>query len=337
MKITLIGNSFDKNSGQGVYAYSCNIYENLKALSCDVEKIELGVPKKISSLFFKNIIKNSLRSIGKTCHYMVPELAFPVLFKRKSIVTFHDIIPYIIKERKRSFVFYFKIMCNIAKKAEKIVAVSESTKNDLIKFLKIPEEKIAVIYEGVDYNKFYPLKKEKSKGQFVVGYLGGLGKRKNVESLLQAAKILIKEKKIVFKIAGKGHELKSLIELKNKLKLKNVEFVGFVPDDKLNEFYNSLDVFVFPSFYEGFGLPIIEAMACGTPVITSNVSSMKELAKNVGILIDPKNPSEIAEQIKKLYQNTSLRKELAKKGIKKAKEFTWEKTAKELLNVYEGI
>jgi glycosyltransferase involved in cell wall biosynthesis len=266
---------------------------------------------------------------------MMPEVAFSCLFKRPSIVVIHDIIPLIIDERRKSFNLYFKLMMKIAIKADHLIAVSKSTKRDLINILKVPEDKISIIYEGVDHKKFYPEKKEKKNKNFVIGYMGGLGKRKNVDYILDIAEKFKGNTKILFKIAGNGPELDRLINLKKERNLKNVEFLGFIPEGRLNNFYNSLNLFVFPSYYEGFGLPVIEAMACGVPVMASNTSSLAEIAEDAGILIDPKKPEDAINQIKDIMKSPKLQKKLQKKGIERAKEFKWDKTASETFKTYK--
>ncbi len=118
--------------------------------------------------------------------------------------------------------------------------------------------------------------------------------------------------------------------------VQNVEFLGFVPDAKLRGFYSSADVFVFPSDYEGFGLPVLEAMACGTPVVAANSSSLPEVVGNAGFLCDP-NANSFAEAIDKVLSNPKLGRALSKKGVGRAKRFSWEETAKEFLKIYDKI
>tara|TARA_Y100000034_G_C6891863_1_gene410439 strand:- start:816 stop:1844 length:1029 start_codon:yes stop_codon:yes gene_type:complete len=337
MKIALIGQNFEKSSGQGVYEFSSYLYEHLKKINKDIEVIKVGNSKNSFMTLFNNTFVSfykTLKNKSNVYHFMMPEIAFSCLFKRPSIVTIHDLIPLIINERKKSFNLYFRLIMKIVIKADHLIAVSNSTKKDLIKILKIPEKKISVIHEGVNHKKFYPLEK-KRKNLFTIGYLGGLGKRKNIDYILRVAKEFGNNKGILFKIAGKGPELNKLIRLKKKMDLKNVEFVGFVQDGEMNNFYNSLDLFIFPSRYEGFGLPIVEAMACGIPIITSNISSLAEIAEDTGILINPKKPKDAVRKIKKIVKNLGLQKKLRIKSIKKAKEFKWDKTAKETFKIYE--
>lgn len=339
MKIVLIGQSFNKNFGQGIYKYSGCLYENLRKVNKDTKKIEVGYSKNS----YKMILNNTIGSIIKTStlkadiyHFLMPEISLPCLFKRPSIVTVHDLIPLLIKERRESFIRYFKFMLKVAKKADHLIAVSKTTKNNLIEILKIPEEKISVIYEGVDHEKFYPLRRKERREKFIIGYLGGLGKRKNVEILLEVAKKL-KNENVIFKIAGKGPEKEKLEKKARRLKLNNVKFVGFIPEEMLNEFYNSLNLFIFPSLYEGFGLPVLEAMACGVPVIVSKTSSLLEIVGEAGILVNPENINEIVKAIENILNDKNFQLKLKRKSLKQAKKFSWEKTAKETLKVYEEL
>lgn len=340
MKVTLIGQSFDKKSGQGIYKFSEYLYQNLRKINKDVKKIKLGISRNPCEAISNNILKPLYltRNVkADIYHFMAPETAFPAFLKRPSIVTFHDVIPLKIQERKRTFNTYFKILSKIACYANHIICVSESTKKDLIKTLGVPKKKIKVIYEGVDHEKLFPLKLKKEKEKFIVGYLGGLSKRKNVETILKVAKKLENQKEITFKIAGNGPELNNLLKIKKQLKISNVDFIGFIPEKKLNEFYNSLDIFIFPSLYEGFGLPVLEAMACKIPVITSNISSMPEIAEGASLLVNPKSVEEISNQIKRLLKERNLRKKLSEKGFERSKKFTWKKCALEHLKIYKSL
>lgn len=338
MKVFLIGPNFEKNSGQGVSKFSGYLYENLKSLDSETKLLSIGEPKNPYAM----LINNTLGAFFKTLfakadvfHFMMPENCFPCRIKRPSVVTVYDVIPLLINERKKSYNTYFKNMIKIALKADHIVTISESTKKDMQKLFKIDDKKVSVILPGVDHSLFFPLKKNKNR-VFTAGYIGGLGKRKNIQLILKTAKELEKEN-IIFKIAGKGPQLNQLLELKNNLNLNNVEFVGFVPENKLNDFYNSLDVFLFPSFYEGFGLPVLEAMATGTPVVTSDVSSMPEITKDAGILINPNSVGNMKIAIKKIMKSKKLQDSMRKKGIKRASEFSWRKSAEEIYKIYNNL
>ena len=340
MKVHLIGGEFNPDIGQGISRVCGELYKNLKKLGCGVEKIELKSSKNPFNTIFTNVLKNFYITIGKNAdiyHFLMPELCFPCFFKRPSIVTVYDIIPLVLKnERKKSFNIYFKIMMKFVKKADHILVISESTKKDLINILKIPKEKISLIYLGVDHEQFYPLKKERKNEKITIGFLGGLVKRKNAKILLDVAKKLENEN-VLFKIGGKGKGLDALIKKKKSLKLKNVEFVGFIPEKKLNNFYNSLDLFIVPTIYDGFSLPGLEAMACGCPIISSNTSALPEVVGNAGILVNPLDPKEISKAIQKLIKDKKLRRIMGKKSIIHAKKFRFDQGAKETLKIYKKV
>jgi len=314
MKINLIGTSFDINSGQGVYKYSGEILNELKKQGFDV----------------------TVNSNGDINHVQQPELIWRALFKKNVITTIHDIIPIVYGERKFLFriFFYFSILVTCLK-SKKIICDSHYTKRDLERFFPFVKNKLDVVYLGYDSKKFYPLKKKNNK-EFIVGYIGGLGKRKNVKIILKVAKELEKEN-ILFKIAGKGPELEKLLELTNKLNLKNVEFVGFIPENRINLFYNSLDLFLFPSFYEGFGLPVLEAMACGVPVMVSDRASLPEIVGDAGVIIDIENLRESVRKIKEIIKDKRLQKTLIKRGINRANNFNVDKMLEKTLKVYRML
>jgi len=338
MKIALIGEDFEKDAGQGVYKYGGYLLEGIIKNKHKIQKIKLKKSKNPVITVFESFLGSVFKILGKKAdiyHFITPDMISACILKRPSIATVYDLIPFILKnERKKSYNVYFKIVTKFLKRANHFIVISKSTKKDLMKYLKVPEEKISLIYLGVDHKIFYPIKKKKNK-KFVIGYLGGLGKRKNIEYMLHVAKKIGNKNDIIFKIAGKGPDLNRLIKIKNRLKLKNTEFVGFIPENKLNEFYNSLDLFIFPSYYEGFGLPILEAMACGIPVIASNKGSLPEIMGGAGILINPHEPKEAIVKIKKIVKNGKLQEKLGMRGIKRAKNFDWDKTTKETLKLYE--
>ncbi len=272
--------------------------------------------------------------------------------KYKKILTVHDLTPILFPFTHTFYDSYlwkssFKFIKN---KADKIIAVSYATKNDLIKYGKIKKEKIKVIYNGYDNTVFKPMnfsleeiKKFREKyhlpENFIL-YVGTLEKRKNIENLIRALNVLKKKKKkySLVILGKKGWKYENIFNLIKKYNLhEQIIFMGYVPQHDLPIFYNLAKVFVYPSLYEGFGLPPLEAMACGCPVITSNVSSIPEIVGDAGILIDPYNYIELAKRIEEVMENASLRKELIQKGLKRAKRFSWEKCAKETYEVYEEV
>ncbi len=269
-----------------------------------------------------------------------------------SIVTVHDLTYFIYPELLAPGKLYRRLLFSRlrnASKAKTIIADSECTKKDILRFIKVSSAKVKVIYLGVG-PAFRPLAKEsyvrvlKSKFRLNEDYIlhvGGLSPTKNVEELLKAYKRLLTNYRMDIKlvIAGRfliGKHYNYYRELINKLDLSDkVIEVGDVTTEELVVLYNGACVFVYPSLYEGFGLPVAEAMACGTPVIASKTSSIPEVMGKVGILVDPCDISEIADAILKVLSfNSHERAETINKGLVQAKLFSWEKTAQATLEVY---
>ena len=271
------------------------------------------------------------------------------LFKQKYIITIHDLTLFITPKESKSGrpTFYKLFYPRTLRTADKIIADSNSTKRDLINYFNVPEEKIRVILLAAD-EKFKALNNEKInevkqkynlKYPFIL-YVGGLAFHKNIPTLIKAFyKIKKDEKKQKLVIAGgKGWKYKEIFETIDKLNLQNdVIFTGYVLDVDLPALYNAADLFVYPSLYEGFGLPPLESMACGTPVITSNTSSLPEVVGDAGIMIDPHDVDGLADAMHKVLSNEGLRDDMIKRGLERAKMFSWERCARETLEVYEEV
>jgi len=284
----------------------------------------------------------------------------PVFPKCKKVITFHDLSfehhPQLFSHRK---ILWQKFLMNTkqeAKKADKIMADSFSTKEDLINIYKIDPAKIKVVYLGVSKD-FKPIRKDNSQLKRVrkkyslpkpfILYFGTIEPRKNLILLIKAFEAL-KEKSIwkgfeggVFSdlklvIAGaKGWLYKDIFkEVENSKYKKDIIFTGFVDDKDKPHLYNLANLFVYPSFFEGFGFPPLEAMACGVPTIVSNASSLPEIVSDGAVMIDPYNVDELAFAIRKVLEDKDLRENLIKKGLKQAKKFSWDKTAQEVLRVF---
>ncbi len=268
----------------------------------------------------------------------------------KFIFTIHDLC---FKANRRwvPFRVYWLLTLYIglaARLSHKIIAISESTKHEIMKYYKVPEEKIRVVYYGIDHDMFKPIddgsliKATKQKygieDEFIL-YTGIINVRKNITRLLQAFSLLKREHKLPHKLVLAGEEsgiYPDVPLLLEQLDLRDeVLCIGFVPQDDLPLLYNAAELLIYPSLYEGFGLPLLEAMACGTPVITSNISSMSEVAGDAGLLIDPYNVEDIAQAMYLLLNDIDLRNKLREKGLLRAQEFSWEKAARETLEVYE--
>jgi len=247
--------------------------------------------------------------------------------------------------------FYMRPLSSIGtKRAKKILTVSENSKKDISKFANIPINKIINTYESIK-EKFRIIeereildnvrKKYNLPDQYILSVCS-LEPRKNLIILLKAYKLLKEsDPKIRHKLVLVGRKAwgKNIIFNRIKeLKLENeIIITGYLPDEDLVCLYNLAEIFVFPSIYEGFGLPPLEAMACGTPVIYSNTSSLPEVIGNAGLMIDPYNIQEIAMTIKTLIQDPKLREKLIKLGIERAKLFSWEDVAKKVINIYQSL
>lgn len=275
--------------------------------------------------------------------------------KPEKIVTWcWDVCPIFMSYHSTMGKIFMKINYTGMKKSDAIVTGSENTKKDIIKYLKYDEKRIYVVPAGVDRKIFRTLKKRISvrKGireRFGIGneeklflYVGSEQPRKNLPVLLKALAEL-KKNGIKFRLIKigpfSGNEHSRLIVLEEKLGLKKmITDIGSIPRERLSEFYNSADLFLFPSYYEGFGLPPLEAMACGCPVVTTNCSSIPEVVGNAAIKIDdPSDHGLFAKKITEVLENEGLRKELIKKGLERSKMFSWEKYAREIYRICKDL
>ena len=226
--------------------------------------------------------------------------------------------------------------------AKTIIAVSKNTKKDLLKLYKVPEEKISVIYEGyADSSKFQiPNFKSNPNDQISKPYLlfiGRLEERKNVVGIIKAFEILKEQYKISHKLilAGKsgfGYE-KIKSQMLNVNCSKDIIELGFVNEEEKWKLLKNTDVFIFPTLYEGFGLPILEAQSANVPVVASNNSSIPEVTNGSVLLVNPNNAEEIADAIYKLISDESLRNAIIEKGKKNITRFSWDECAKEIVKI----
>jgi len=346
----------------GVSVYTRNLVENLIKLYPQTDFVLYG-----GSLRRKNELDNFIKRLkvsGKTNHLSPKFLdliwnSFHLLPVEKligqvdlvhtsdwaeppstlpKVTTVHDLIPFKYPQTTTSGIraAHKKRLSWVKKESKAILAVSQSTKKDLVDLLKIDPEKIFVTYEGVE-NYFQPQppdvvnrikKRYRLDGEYIFS-LGTLEPRKNLPRLIEAFRV-IKEHYPEMKLfigggLGWGEKLKPE---------PGVILPGFIPYADLPGLYSGCLTFCLPSLYEGFGLPVLEAMACGAPVVTSNISSLPEIAGQAGILVDPGNISEIAGGILTAIENYS---ELSQKSQKRAKIFSWEETARLTYAVYQKV
>lgn len=276
----------------------------------------------------------------------------PPFVKGKTVVTIHDMAFRVFPEtiRKKTMFFLKTVIKRSICRADHIVTVSEFSKQEIMRFYEVPEEKISVVPNGVDFERFHPekdtesIEKVKSKydicGDYFL-YLGTLEPRKNLVRLILAyAEVLETNKEFPCLVlaGGKGWMYDEIFQKVEELNLQNrVLFPGYVADEDVATLMSSAVAFCFPSLYEGFGMPVIEAMACGTPVLTSVNSSLKEIAEGAAVLVDETSVEEIKEGLLNLWWREDLRIELATKGVERAKDYSWEKAGNKLMEVYKSL
>jgi alpha-1,3-rhamnosyl/mannosyltransferase len=226
-------------------------------------------------------------------------------------------------------------------KVEAIITISEFSKKEIINLLGLSPAKIYVTYLGVD-QKFMPGEKgmEGLPKEYVL-FLGNLEPRKNLETLLRAYQSLPGNLRERYPMVIAGASGWHTQELKKALHLiqdrEKPILTGYVPQQLLPDLYRGASLFVYPSFYEGFGLPVLEAMACGIPVVASNTSSLPEVVGETGILINPYDADELRDAIGKVLEDPGQRKEMSERGLERAKLFSWDKCARETLSVYQEV
>jgi len=360
---------FPKISGIGVYTQrliknlaeidSKNeyfIFSNNPAL---IEKLKLNskpnfslvaVPYSGSSPLNQFLLPRKLKKL-KLDVFHSPHFFVPLFIKPRLVVTLHDLIPLLFphftpKAKKVKLLWLYKFILKSATfKAKRVITISKHSRKDLMEFLKVKEEKIRIIYNGVS-PIYYPMPRDKVKERLadivstdarVLLFVGRFDPYKNIIGLIRSFKDLkgtFSDLKLV--VAGEKDprypEAEHLVE---ELKLENeVIFTGYLDEEDLVYWYNRAEVFILPTFYEGFGLPVVEAFASGCPVITSKVASLPEVAGEAALLINPHNQTELTEAIRRILADSQLRERLRERGLVRAKLFSWGKTAQDVLKVY---
>ena len=278
-----------------------------------------------------------------------PNMTAPRLKNAKLAVTIHD-LSYLVHPEfhtRENLQFSKQQTAMTAKYAAKIIAVSYHTKRDLISYYSIPEERVDVIYEA-SRKAYYPerdvdfiqrsLMRLGIFKNFML-FVGSLEPRKNVRTLIKAYAEYLKadsDQYLLVITGGRGWRNEDIYALVTELGLeRHVRFLGYVQESDLRCLYSVAKLFVYPTFYEGFGLPPLEAMACGAPVITSNTSSLPGVVGDAAILINPSNVEELLHAIRTVLLDDDLRLQLRRKSLERAKLFSWTRTAQETLAVYQ--
>lgn len=314
------------------------------------EKAINRIPSKVQRILHNNFKLPIELFVGKIDVFHNPNYFLPPTRGAKEVVTIHDLTFKRFPETQtgKDARYFNKWVPEALKMANEIITDSQNTKRDIIELLGVPENKINVVYGAVD-QRFLPINniqilqevkiKYNLPEKFLL-YVGMLEPRKNIPSLLRAFAVLKKQHfyhKLVA-VGGKGWLYDEIFEIASQLNLtEDVIFAGYVPDEDLPAFYNLADLFVFPSLYEGFGLPPLEAMACGTPVVCSNASSLPEVVGDAAIMVDPYDMEGLAEAMHKALADVTLQQKMRAKGLKRAKLFSWEEAAKKTLAVYRKV
>jgi glycosyltransferase involved in cell wall biosynthesis len=268
-------------------------------------------------------------------------ILFPQL---PQIITVLDLLPFHYPSLLPRWVPYYEyILPTLIKGSTAVVCISEFTRQEVLeRYPKIPEEKLKVIHCGVDLNQFYPRSPGIiSKSYDIKEYLlcvGEVRPYKNLENVFRALELCPDGPQLA--ISGKifGEHKTKLDNLARSLNIENrIVWLGYVPDDLLPNLYSEATAFIFPSLYEGFGLPIIEALACGCPVISSNRASLPEIGGEAALFFDPLEISDMAESIKKVCEDTEYRHTLARRGPEHANNFNWETSVKKHMDLFEAI
>lgn len=273
----------------------------------------------------------------------------PIFYNRPSLVTIHDLTLHFYPGKKMTS-FLHRLAYNLTikstvKKAGKVIAVSQSTSHDLQKILGTPSSKIEVIYEGVN-PEFKPitspeiirptLLKYKINKPFLL-YTGVWRDHKNLKGLIEAFKILRQKHSIQLVITGKNDTIyaEEILKLADQyLKDNQIIFTGLVSEKELIHLLNAAKIYTFPSFYEGFGLPPLEAMQCHTPVAASDSSSIPEVCGDNAVYFNPHSPTDMAEKIEKLLTNETLYQHLISTGSRHVKNFSWHKMSEQTHHIY---
>jgi glycosyltransferase involved in cell wall biosynthesis len=261
---------------------------------------------------------------------------------------FHKVHPELLPPRTRRKISV--LFAHAAGQANHIIAISENTKREIVTFYNVPEDKVSVVYPGVNplYQPLAPDSTGKQAENALTRYgikqpyllhVGGLTENRNIDGMLDALVVLRHtHPELSLVLVGRplwGFDLES--RLSEKLLCDNVVHMRYIPNEELRVLYNKAEALLLPSFYEGFGMPIVEAMACGTPVVTSNTSAMPEAAGDAGLLVDPRDTKAIADAALRILEDDSLRQDLAVKGFAHATRFSWKNNAEQTIKVYHSL
>jgi len=338
----------------GIGVYTANLLRWLPRVEPEVELTRLALGREGDlrtprRMLWEQVQLPLLARRARANLLHVPGFAAPLAKPCPVVLTVHDLIGMLFPRHfpPISRFYWSAYLPFTVRFVHHILADSQNTKRDLMRLLGIPQERITVVYPGVG-EEFHPRSKEelararrrlRLPARYIL-YVGTIEPRKGLDTLVRAYALLRRRgfaQRLV--IAGKkGWHVERLLALVEELGLKrDVLFPGYVPERELPFLYNLADLLAFPSRYEGFGLPVLEAMACGVPVVCSNVASLPEIVGDAALMLRPDAPELWAEEMARLLTDEELRARLRWRGRKQAQRFSWKKTAREVYRVYRRL
>ncbi len=313
----------------------------------NVDEMALSIP---GSIIWDQVAVPWIAKKKKLDVIFNPKFTIPLLSSAKKVFVLHGSEWFVIP---KTFLWYdrwyfSKLVPLYCRHADKFISVSHTVKNDVVKFTGVDPDKVIPIHNGYDQDRFHVIKdsnhlkavkqKYQLPNKFIL-WVGQIYPPKNVGRLLRAFSQIKGEISHQLVIAGEQRwQGKDELRLIRDLGIQDrIHFTGWVSHDDLPVFYNLADLFVLPSLYEGFGIPLLEAMACGCPVLTSRTGTPPEVVGDTGYLVDPLNVDEIAKGIREVLSNLRIREAMVQKGFERVKSFSWEKCARETLEVLESV
>lgn len=366
MKIGIDGRAASWYRGTGIGTYTYQLLKNLEEIDAsneyhlfwpgdDYDFLKRGPMLKIEEigrkkdLFWEEVHIPARLSEEGIEIYHIPQngIGMPRRKECKYVVTLHDLIPYTMPETVGKG--YLRIFLNqipkIIEEADLIITVSQHSKNDIIRYFNIPPEKIVVTHLAPE-NFYRPLptkqvntflQKYKLQPNYIL-YVGGFSERKNVRAIIRAFKMIKDQFPESYRLVLAGNPKRAYDKLMKEIRLAGIEdrvdLPGFISVQEMAYLYNGAKLFVYPSYYEGFGLPPLEAMACGIPVITSNVTSIPEVVEDGAEMVAPDDEVGLAEKMYRILSDEEVLSKLRDRGMKRVAQFDWRKTAAQTLQAY---
>lgn len=346
MRIALVADTFSVEKGTGIARYSQEMLRGLRGKGLYVEPIAPEPPKVPLGLAINHALRMPYIVRRKAHHFdlihatsPVTALCFPVT-PEPTVVTYWDLVSLLCQNTSSAFHtrLLAPLFLRIGRFANAIIASSSQTKEEMIAHLGIPRHRISVVNPGIA--EVFTPSDRLARDHFVIGYVGAFNRRKGIDYLFRSFSLLRAEglergTKLVL-CGRRTLEYSALVQLANDLDIDgDVEFRGSVPDDELVEAYNSFDVFVLPSEWEGFGLPILEAQRCGVPVIVREHAHIpQEVSK---YCLQASSEQDLADKIREVLTNPAVREAVIEQGLEHSRQFTWERTVQQTLRVYEQV